>query len=167
VWCWHGYLSGARCRLAYGPADAAATLGSVKSRLVLPYWYRVTRVVPDKGPFNGCVCQLWHLKYLLCAHTRHTVTVQERRSWEIYPINDSTPVTFDISCFCRTHLLSARGALFEQCSRLGGSTTIDRSTSPRVRRRRRRLDTRDAHLADHGNIRVVAAITVVYLRTVN
>jgi len=24
VGCWHGYLSGARCRLAYGPADAAA-----------------------------------------------------------------------------------------------------------------------------------------------
>ena len=23
--CWHGYLSGARCRLAYGPADATAT----------------------------------------------------------------------------------------------------------------------------------------------
>ena len=22
VGCWHGYLSGARCRLAYGPADA-------------------------------------------------------------------------------------------------------------------------------------------------
>jgi len=22
---WHGYLSGARCRLAYGPADATAT----------------------------------------------------------------------------------------------------------------------------------------------
>ena len=25
VGCWHGYLSGARCRLAYGPADAAAS----------------------------------------------------------------------------------------------------------------------------------------------
>jgi len=24
-WCWHGYLSGAMCRLAYGPADATAT----------------------------------------------------------------------------------------------------------------------------------------------
>jgi len=24
VGCWHGYLSGARCRLAYGPADATA-----------------------------------------------------------------------------------------------------------------------------------------------
>ena len=23
--CWHGYLSGARCRLAYGPADTTAT----------------------------------------------------------------------------------------------------------------------------------------------
>ena len=25
VGCWHGYLSGARCRLAYDPADATAT----------------------------------------------------------------------------------------------------------------------------------------------
>ena len=25
VKCWHGYLSGARCRLAYGPADVTAT----------------------------------------------------------------------------------------------------------------------------------------------
>ena len=25
VRCWHGYLSGTRCRLAYGPADATAT----------------------------------------------------------------------------------------------------------------------------------------------
>ena len=25
VGCWHGYLSAARCRLAYGPADATAT----------------------------------------------------------------------------------------------------------------------------------------------
>jgi len=32
------------------------SLASVKSRLVLPFWYRITRVVPDKGPLNGCVC---------------------------------------------------------------------------------------------------------------
>jgi len=25
-------------------------------RLVLSFWYRLTRVVPDKGPLNGCVC---------------------------------------------------------------------------------------------------------------
>jgi len=32
------------------------SLVSVKSRLVLPLWYRLTRVVPEKGPLNGCVC---------------------------------------------------------------------------------------------------------------
>jgi len=53
---WHGYVSGARCRLAYGPADATAThcLASVKSRLVLPFWYRLTQVVLEKRPLNGC-----------------------------------------------------------------------------------------------------------------
>jgi len=30
-------------------------LASVKSRLALPFWYRLTRVVPDKGPLNMCV----------------------------------------------------------------------------------------------------------------
>ena len=34
------------------------SLASVKSRLVLPFWYRLTRVVPDKGPLNVCVCML-------------------------------------------------------------------------------------------------------------
>jgi len=32
------------------------SLAFVKSRLVLPFWYQLTRVVPDKGPLNGCVC---------------------------------------------------------------------------------------------------------------
>ena len=31
------------------------TVSSVKSRLVLPFWYRLIRVVPEKGPLNGCV----------------------------------------------------------------------------------------------------------------
>ena len=38
------------------------SLASVKSRLVLPFWYRLTRVVPDKGPLNG-VCALPCLLY--------------------------------------------------------------------------------------------------------
>ena len=25
---------------------------------ILPFWYRLTRIVPDKGPLNGCVCVL-------------------------------------------------------------------------------------------------------------
>ena len=70
---WHGYLSGARCRLVYCPADATAThslsLASVKSRLVIPFWYRLTGVVLDKGPLNGCVfsCEITCVYYyFLC-----------------------------------------------------------------------------------------------------
>ena len=31
------------------------SLASVKSRLVLPFWYRPTQVVLEKGPLNGCL----------------------------------------------------------------------------------------------------------------
>jgi len=30
------------------------SLVPVKSRLVLPFWYRLTWLVPDKGPLSGC-----------------------------------------------------------------------------------------------------------------
>ena len=68
VGCWHGYLSGVRCRLAYGPADATAThcLLLQWSRLVLPFWYRLTQVVPDRGPLNGCVCVLYKWTVTVC-----------------------------------------------------------------------------------------------------
>jgi len=45
------------------------SLAPVKSRLVLPFWYRLTWVVPDKGPLNGwvcvcvCVCVRAHLSH--------------------------------------------------------------------------------------------------------
>jgi len=32
------------------------SLASVKSILVLPFWYQLTWVVPEKWPLNGCVC---------------------------------------------------------------------------------------------------------------
>jgi len=67
VGCSRGYLSGARCRLAHGPADATAThsFASVKSRLVLPYWYRLTQVDPEKGPLNVCVFNYFVLSLLV------------------------------------------------------------------------------------------------------
>ena len=57
--CWCGCLSGARCRLfAYGPADVTASqnqssVASFKSRLVVPFWYRLTQVLLEKRPWNG------------------------------------------------------------------------------------------------------------------
>jgi len=59
VRCWCGCLSGARCRLAYGSADATAT------HCLLLQWNQVgftflvlahPGIVPEKGPINGCVC---------------------------------------------------------------------------------------------------------------
>ena len=38
------------------------SLASVKSRLVLRFWYWLTRVVPDKGLLNECVCVLENMK---------------------------------------------------------------------------------------------------------
>ena len=32
------------------------SLAPVKSRLVLPFWYRLTQVVLEKRPLNGCSC---------------------------------------------------------------------------------------------------------------
>ena len=33
----------------------SSSLASFKSRLVLPFWYRLTRVVLEKRPLNGCI----------------------------------------------------------------------------------------------------------------
>ena len=49
------------------------SLASAKSRLVLPFWYRLTWVVPDKGPLNRCVCVLRYFagQRVLCVHWPH------------------------------------------------------------------------------------------------
>ena len=48
------------------------SLASVKSRLVLPFWYQLPHIVPDKGPLNGCVC-------VVCAK----LPIAEREMWNI------------------------------------------------------------------------------------
>jgi len=56
--CWHGCLSGARCRLVYMAQlmPLPLSLASVKSRLVLPFCYWLTWELLEKGPLNWCVC---------------------------------------------------------------------------------------------------------------
>ena len=55
------------------------SLASVKSRLVVPFWYRLTRVVPEKGPLNGCVCM-----YVTCIGLLGPITM---------PLTESRPIT--------------------------------------------------------------------------
>jgi len=38
------------------PLPLAVSCFTKIQRLVLPFWYRLTRVVPDRGPLNRCVC---------------------------------------------------------------------------------------------------------------
>ena len=57
VGCWHGYLTGASCRLAYGPADAVALIVSCFSKIQIDFTFLVPAHPgsPGKGPLNGCV----------------------------------------------------------------------------------------------------------------
>jgi len=41
------------------PLPLTASCFSKTQRLDLPFWYRLTWVVLDKGPLNGCVCVLY------------------------------------------------------------------------------------------------------------
>ena len=40
-----------------------------KSRLVFPFWYRLTQVVPDKGPLNVCVCVCVCARVRVCVYS--------------------------------------------------------------------------------------------------
>ena len=46
------------------------SLASLKSRSVLPFWYRLTLVVPEKGPLNGCLCAA-------CTNTRASIFYED------------------------------------------------------------------------------------------
>ena len=67
VGCWHGYVSGSRCRfhIAQLMPLLLATSCSSKSKLLLPFWCRLTRVVPDIIQ-EGCMCMFVHV--CACMH---------------------------------------------------------------------------------------------------
>ena len=65
VGCWRGYLSGARCRLAYGPADATATpvlTHSCFSKVQIGFTFLVPAHLGSPGKravkMGVCVCVL-------------------------------------------------------------------------------------------------------------
>ena len=41
-------------------------------RLVLPFWYQLTQVVPEKGPLNGCLC----VRVIVVFHVTYAVMSQ-------------------------------------------------------------------------------------------
>ena len=92
---WREVQIGERCRLfVYGPADATesqtpSSLVSFKSRLVLPFWYWLTQVVPEKRPLNVCsgssLC--YHVVSVLC----DTASLLPSPSHHIAPVRPLMP----------------------------------------------------------------------------
>ena len=112
--CWHGYLSVAWCRLAYCPAYATATHC---------LWYRLTRVVPDRGPLNRCVC----VCVLSIVHMTLPTFAAERRA--AAPLLLSTPAAVQLVCSassCRS-ICPARRALGHHCCCISMGWTDERT----------------------------------------
>ena len=67
------------------PQCHSLSLASVKSRLVLPFWYRLTWVVPEKGPLNArararvCVCAC--VCYLYLCYTYYYYYCEDLLRW--------------------------------------------------------------------------------------
>jgi len=59
----------------------------------LPLWYPLTRVLPDKGPLNGCVC----VCFVLCYHYDHHHQQQQPQSSQDVMRDTSRPVIEVIS----------------------------------------------------------------------
>jgi len=53
------------------PSCHSLSLALVKSRLVLPFWYRLTLVVPEKGPLNACVLVAFVFHYFTRFSRQH------------------------------------------------------------------------------------------------
>ena len=79
------------------------SLASVKSRLVLPFWYRPTWVVPEKRAVKRmCVCLLYYLLpqpvYSLTAranwHILHLMAVAGESRWACLPLFSSSTVSW-------------------------------------------------------------------------
>ena len=66
------------------------SLASVKSRSVLPFWYRLTWVVPDKGPLNGCCC-CWGQSWKIQKHFKWVIKISHLQFFDILqPLYPST-----------------------------------------------------------------------------
>jgi len=88
-------MSGARCRLAYGPADATATHCLLLHKIQIGFTFLVLAYPgsPGKEPLNGvcvCVCVPWHVSGGRC------------------PSGDKYPVTQRVEAASRSVRLAPR-----------------------------------------------------------
>ena len=75
------------------------SLASGKSRLVLPFWYRLTWVVPDKGPLNGCM-------YVCMLLAKHRLQRDLRFSSVAVALYTVSLCSGFVACYCCSRLFS-------------------------------------------------------------
>jgi len=92
------------------------SLASVNSSLVLPFWYWLTRVVPDKGPLNVsvCVCLTRNsLYYIICQDLPFVLDFElflSTTTTVLWPVYRSTCVSWHLQlrtggfCSCKVFL---------------------------------------------------------------
>ena len=91
------------------------SLASAKSRLVLPFWYWLTWVVPEKGPLNGCVCVVYLYFMMLLKYHMHcstnTSTYQKRVYTNKFWIISSISLEFGFKISVKISTLSLQKVL--------------------------------------------------------
>jgi len=77
------------------------------------FWYRPTRVVPDKGPLNGCVCVIYFFTILyawqalgLRRDDTFSTTMLNNSVEQLVSEMDPCPGCLLSACFCCTHPLA-------------------------------------------------------------
>jgi len=93
------------------------SLASVKSRLVLPFFYRLTRVVPDKEPLNVCVCvcpcPTVKFGYSGLSYNRYSIIRHFFWSQLIISVGDDTVIKDSVRM--DLHLVQTRGPIYKIC----------------------------------------------------
>ena len=71
------------------------SIASVKSRSIFPFWYRV---IPDKGPLNGCVCVLFHGTLLSLKQLHDRNLLKKNWEWCIHSSSTSSSSWWWVNC---------------------------------------------------------------------
>ena len=100
------------------------SLASVKSTLVLPFWYQPTRIVPEKGPLNGCMCYCFVHYIKLLAIDQFLNTHKHTMLYHIvsYRIIDYKRWHPTLISYCS--ILGTWTAINESCVAIRSSTTL-------------------------------------------
>ena len=112
VGCWRGYLSGARCRLAQAQLMPLPLTVSCFGKI------QIARVIPEKRPLNGCVCD-----------THINSQINQICKWQLVEhkhISDSESV-------CHLSYLSAAACCFSLAAAAVSSSFISAGTQYRHR----------------------------------